>query len=139
MSATLSKEKSDLMPTEIKAEPKYKVIQTYEMVQIYERAQTYEIIDHSDTQCSKQFLSGPLLREESWETHSGEMSNFKPAQAPTDYKPNYEKVQMYERAQTYERIHLNDTQLIKQSLSGSTICKKSSGTENEEVSSKIQN
>ena len=140
VSATVFEEKSDFKPTEVKAEPKYKVVQTYEMVQIYVRAQTYEIIDHSDTQCLKQFLSGSLLHEESREMHSEEMSDFKPAQTPTNDKPNYEKVQMYERAQTYERIHLSDTQLIKQSLSGSTTtCKKSSEIESEEVSSEIQN
>ena len=141
VSATVSEEKSDFKSTEVKAEPKYKVIETYEMVQIYERAQTYEIIDHdSDTQCLKQFLSGPPLHEESRETHSEVMSDFKPAQAPTNDKPNYEKVQMYERAQTYERIHLNDTQPIKQSLSGlTTACEKLSGIESEEVSSEIKN
>ena len=68
--------------------------------------------------------------------------DFKPGQAQTKEEPKYnvvktyEKAQTYERVQSYEKIHHNDAEMINQILSGST-CEKLSGTELEEVSSKV--
>ena len=102
-----------------------------EKEQSYERAQTYERTHHNDAQLPKKLMSG---LEELSETLSEEISDFKPIQVPTTDEANYkvdEKEQNYERAQSYERIHLDDTQLIKQLLPGFA-CEKLSRIKNDE-------